>query len=91
MSSVMDKLRTTFRNLKRDMSHEIELLEVKELSDEQVAYRYRCCGEEMTDSWVTVHVTLPEADHQQAISIHVDGMKTRHEAKVAWRKKMGRA
>lgn len=87
----MDVFRTTFKNLKRDMSHSVELLEVKELSDDQVAYRYRCCGEEMTDSWVTVHVTLPQEEHDTAVKIHVDGLKSRHEAKVAWRRKMGRA
>lgn len=86
----MGVVRTTFKNLKRDMSHDIQLLEVKELSDEQVAYKYRCCGEPMTDSWVTVHVTLPQAEHDNAVQTHINGMKDRHEAKQAWRKKMGR-
>lgn len=72
------------------MSHTVELLEVKELSDDQVAYRYRCCGEPMTDSWVTVHVTLPQEEHDAAVKTHVDNLKARHDAKQAWRKRMGR-
>lgn len=69
-------------------NHNVELMETKELNDEEVAYRYRCCGELMTDAWVTVRVTLPVGDQNQAVKTHIDNLKTRHEAKLQWRQRV---
>lgn len=65
------------------MSHNTEVIEVKELSDSQVAYRVRCCGEELTDSWHAVHVDAP--DIEQSLQAHKDRVAKLHEAKLRWR------
>lgn len=71
------------------MAHTVEIVDVRELSDEQVSYRIRCCCEEMTDSWhtVSVHAT----DHEASLEAAKQRVQKTHEAKVQWRKKMGRA
>lgn len=70
------------------MKHDPGVVEVKEINDEQVAYRIRCCGEASTDSWHTMSVHEDHADLLNAAKARVQ--KT-HEAKMQWRKKMGRA
>ena len=72
-----------------DMAHDIQIVEIKEVGDELVAYRIRCCGEDMTDSWHTVSVHA--LDHEQSLEVAKYRVQKTHEAKVAWRKKMGRA
>lgn len=65
--------------------HDTAIVEVKEVSDEQVAYRIRCCGEAMTDSWhtVSVHAT----DHDASLEAAKQRVQKTHEAKLQWRKK----
>lgn len=69
--------------------HTTEVVEVKEVSDELVSHRIRCCGEEITDSWHTVSVHA--ADHDASLEEAKTRVQKTHEAKVAWRKKTGRA
>lgn len=71
------------------MAHDTQIVDVKEVNDEQVAYRIRCCGEEATDSWHTVSVHA--ADHEASLEAAKQRVQKTHEAKVQWRKKMGRA
>ena len=65
--------------------HKAEVVEVKELSDGQVAYRVRCCREEMTDSWHTSAVDAPNLYAE--LEAHKVRVATLHEAKIQWRKK----
>jgi hypothetical protein len=75
------------------MSHTIEIIDTKELSDEHVAYLFRCCGDPTTDSWHTISVLHePTKEDPRTHDEVLEEMKTKHaakhEAKVAWRKKM---
>jgi len=73
------------------MAHTIHVVEVKELSDDQVSYKTRCCGEVKTDSCCTIHVSVPEAEHDATLQAHKDRQATIHEHKVNWRKKVNLA
>jgi hypothetical protein len=67
------------------MAHTTEIVEIKEINDTQVAYRVRCCGEPMTDSWHTAAVDAPNLETE--LQAHRDRVAALHEAKVQWRKK----
>lgn len=77
------------KDLLLNMAHDTQIVEVKEVNDEQVAYKIRCCGEEATDSWHTASVHA--ADHEASLEAAKQRVQKTHEAKQAWRKKMGRA
>lgn len=66
------------------MAHTVEILEIKEVSDELVSYRLRCCGEELSDTWHTLSVLIP--DHDGQLESRKAEIAARHQAKVAWRK-----
>src|SRR5713226_5526395 len=66
------------------MTHTPIIVETKELDDEQVAYRVRCRGDPLSDSWHTMMAaSLP--DHESALTEVKTEAALRHEAKVAWR------
>jgi hypothetical protein len=67
------------------MAHNTEVVEVVELGDEIVAYRVRCCGEKLTDSWHSASVVAP--DLEQSLQSHKDRVAALHEAKLLWREK----
>lgn len=75
------------RGLLLNMAHDTQVVEFKEVNDEQVSYRIRCCGEEATDSWHTVSVHA--ADHDASLEAAKQRVQKTHDAKQAWRKKMG--
>lgn len=66
-------------------NHVLTIEEVKEIGPEFVAYRVRCCGEAVTDSWCTVSVMTP--DIEAALQDHKNRIATVHEAKLQWRNK----
>lgn len=63
--------------------HTPEVLETKELTAEWVGYRIRCCNDPMSDSWHTMHVTIP--DHKAVLDEQKIVVAARHEAILAWR------
>ncbi len=67
------------------MSHEVTVVEVKELSDELVSYRLRCCDDPLSDSWHTVSVEID--DHAPSLAERKAEIAARHERKHAWREK----
>jgi hypothetical protein len=70
------------------MAHTPEIIETKEVNDMFVAYKIRCCGEEMHTSVHTVSVLIP--DHTEAIEAAKKSVSDLHEAKVQWRNKQGK-
>src|SRR5229473_7241062 len=66
------------------MTHTPEVVETKELNDEQVAYRLRCCGDPLSDSWHTM-MALSFPDHEGSLGEIKTQVAARHEAKIAWR------
>ena len=62
--------------------HTTEIVETKELNDEEVSYRVRCCGDPKTDSWHTASVMF---DHSESLSNHHQQVRNRHERMQAWR------
>lgn len=40
------------------MAHTTEIVETKQIADELFAVRFRCCGDEKTDSWHTMHTSV---------------------------------
>jgi len=69
------------------MSHKAEVIEVKELTDEDVAYKVRCCGDKSTDSWHSAKIT---ADHTASLDAHTQRVAELHAAKQQWREKHGK-
>ena len=67
------------------MEHEAKVVEVKELTDELVSYRLRCCDEELSDSWHTLTVHIE--DHEKHLTERKQEIEKRHRAKEAWRTK----
>jgi hypothetical protein len=66
-------------------THTPEIVETKELTDDQVAYLIRCCGDPSTDSWHTISVLCP--NHEEQLVDRKATVAAKHEAKVAWRQK----
>lgn len=62
--------------------HTSSVVETKELSDELVAYRVRCCDDPTTDSWHTASVLI---DHSESLKAHCQQVEARHERKRLWR------
>ena len=71
------------------MAHTTKIIEVKELSDEQVSYCVECCGDPVTRSWHTVSVLAADAD--ASLQAHKDRVAALHEAKLQWRQRNGLA
>lgn len=75
------------------MTHTPKVVETKELNDEQVSYRLRCCDDPTSDSWHTMSVLPPkdEKDDKRTHEQQLDELKVivgdKHAAKVAWREK----
>lgn len=66
-------------------NHDAIVVETKEVNDGMVAYRIRCCDEEMTDSWHTVSVIA--SDLEQSLEDAKQRVAALHDAKVQWRQK----
>jgi hypothetical protein len=66
-------------------NHEVKIVEIKELSDELVSYRLRCCDDQLSDSWHTVSVAI--ANHDASLAERKQDIAARHERKHAWREK----
>ena len=67
------------------MPHEVEIVEVKEVSDDLVSYRLRCCDDDTSDSWITLSVAIP--DHGPSLTARKAEIAARHDQKEAWRAK----
>lgn len=70
------------------MEHQVQVVEVKELSDELVSYRLRCCDDELSDSWHTMSVHV--LDHDESLGARMQEIAARHQRKHAWREKYAR-
>lgn len=68
--------------------HNVQIVEVKELSDELVSYRLRCCEDELSDSWHTMSVHID--DHSASLEERKQEIAARHERKHAWREKQAK-
>jgi hypothetical protein len=73
------------------MTHTPEVIETRELNDEQVGYRIRCCGDATTESWNTISVMVPSQQeprtHDEILTAVKADVAARHEAKLQWRAK----
>lgn len=66
--------------------HKIKMVEQKELNDQFVSFRYRCCEDESTDSWHTLGLGLTEAEVQEATTGFKAKVAAQHDQKVSFRK-----
>jgi hypothetical protein len=64
--------------------HTPRIIEVKQITNEQVAYCLRCCDDHMETTWHTMHVLSP--DHAGQLEERKKEIASRHEAIVNWRK-----
>jgi hypothetical protein len=73
------------------MIHTPIIIDTKELSDEQVSYCIRCCGDPSTDSWHMISILCPTKDdprtHEEQLFEIAANVAAKHEAKVSWRLK----
>jgi hypothetical protein len=80
------------------MDHNPIVVDVKQVNNEQVAYRIVCCGAACgdactpsnhvcEDSWHTMHVAEP--DHDAKIKFLMKEIASRHEQITKWRKEHG--
>jgi hypothetical protein len=67
------------------MKHTVENVETKEISDTMVSVRFRCCGDESTDSWCTVALALSSDETRETMLHHKTKMATAHEDKLKLR------
>ena len=67
------------------VSHEPKVVEWKQVSNEQVAYRIVCCEDPAESSWHTIHVAHP--DHEDWLEDRKAEVAKRHEAMEKWREK----
>jgi hypothetical protein len=68
------------------MEHEIKVLEVRQVNNEQVSYLLGCtCGDEHERSWHTLHIHLP--DHEGVLEERKKVALARHEAMQKWKEK----
>lgn len=60
--------------------HMHRIMEMKTLSDGEIAVRFRCCNEELSDSWLTIHNAheLDEAGIDAVIQAHGETVSARH-------------
>jgi hypothetical protein len=63
------------------MTHDVEIIDFKQLSDGQVAVLTRCCGDDSSRSWHTMasSVVLDDAARAASIGEHVRHVATLHE------------
>jgi hypothetical protein len=56
------------------MSHTTQVVETKQVSDEAITVRIRCCGNEKTDSVLTIYnvVNLTQAQIEAQVDKHHD-------------------
>ncbi len=69
------------------MKHIVELVESKELNDCFVGFRFRCCGDESTDSYCTLALSLTADETQETILHHKTKMAAAHDKKLSFREK----
>lgn len=78
--------------------HTPEIIETKQVSNEQVSYRIVCCGEKCSekckpaehvceDSWVTLSVK--NDNHEAQLEIEKGKIAERHAKMAAWKEKNG--
>jgi len=79
------------------MSHEPQIVEAKQVTNEQVSYRIVCCGESCSqetcrrdahsceDSWATL--SIHDDDHESKLKAYKQEVAARHETMTAWRHK----
>jgi hypothetical protein len=62
--------------------HTTKQEEFKVLKDGAIAYRVRCCGDEKTDSWITIygHHTLSDEDIDAHVNLHAANVESVHMA-----------
>lgn len=64
--------------------HTPEIIEVKQVTNEQVAYCIRCCDDALETTWHTMHILSP--DHAGQLEKLKKEISARHDAIVSWRK-----
>jgi hypothetical protein len=65
------------------MEHTTEIIELQELNDGMIAYRFRCCGDPKTDSYQTLSVTLDDETHDATVERHHQRIRELHAAKLS--------
>jgi len=67
------------------MTHTTELIDVKHVADELLAVKVRCCGDEKTDSWHTMHATVytDESKLQESLQHAHTRVAETHKAHIA--------
>lgn len=67
------------------MPHVSKIIDIKEINDESVAYLVRCCDDPMSDSWLTVTLTLSDIEIEQTVADHHVRVQAKHDKKLKWR------
>jgi len=72
------------------MTHTTEIVDVKHVADELLAVKVRCCGDEKTDSWHTMHATVytDEAKLQEGLQRAQKRVADVHKAHLAAQSKL---
>ena len=70
------------------MTHTPAVVETKQITNEHVAYRIVCCGDEHESTWHTISVLAP--DHDAILTERKAEITARHEAMVQWRAKVSK-
>jgi hypothetical protein len=65
--------------------HTVTMVEKKEINDENVRFRFRCCGDASTDSDCTVSLLLTPEELATAIQNHKTKMAQNHDQKEQFR------
>ncbi len=65
------------------MAHVSKVVEFREVNDENIAYRLRCCDDPMTDSWHTIAVTVDDTEHDTFLATKLEEIAAKHAAKKA--------
>ena len=63
--------------------HTPQIIQVKELNDENIAYLVRCCSDPKTDSWITISVHVADSDCTASLQAHKDQIADRHAKKLS--------
>jgi metal-dependent HD superfamily phosphatase/phosphodiesterase len=64
------------------MSHSVQIIDHKQLSDGQLAFLAECCGDKSTHSWLTMaaEVVVDNKQYQDSVNFHANRVANLHEA-----------
>ncbi len=67
------------------MDHSVKEVARKEIDDETLSVRFRCCNDESTDSVCSLSLRLTDEELREALARHQTKMAHSHETKVILR------